>query len=343
MNLRRVHRWLGLALSLLLCVISITGILLVWKPEYLRFTVPDADAPLQTSNLEIAQSIDNILAAHPTQSVRLIQVQPHDLSLYKVFLEDQRYAWHAQGGELVQRWSNNERLEAWLLDLHHRFLLGNTIGLNMAGFSGILLVPLVMLGFYLWWPNRHAASFTVLPQGSRPGQLLRSHRNIGVISVIPILIVAITGVILVYPVESARVLLGDYANRAKPYIYTPEDSRIQPSTEGKLNYALAQFPVARIRSVRPPNGDFQTFIIGLQQADSWDRLGRTQVTFSNGEPVEISNALQQETDKRLFDFMFPLHTGLLPLWYRLLLSLFGLLLLLVGGFGVVAYLKRQFR
>ena len=341
MFVRSLHRWVGLLLCVLLAIISITGVLLAWKPEYLRATVAGADQPIVKDIRGIARAVDSIIESHPAKTVSLIQIYPHELSVHKVRLSGKRYAWYSQSGELVQLWASNERIEDWLLDLHHRFLLGNTIGLNMAGFSGILLVPLVLIGLWLWWPNRNNSAFKLLPQGSRPGQLLRSHRNFGVISSVPILFVAISGVILVYPAESARVLLCDTTKQPKPHVRPISSDIAYPGTAEKLEYVLSVFPGARIRLVRPPSEYSDRFLVGVQQLQGLNRLGHTHISFENHRPVEVRNALQQSASKRMFDFVFPLHTGLLPLWYRLLLTLFGVALLLVSSLGVIAYLKKR--
>ena len=122
--LRSLHRWLGLALSLLVIVISTTGILLVWSPEYVKLTVPEARSPIVDDLESLGQAVDNILTTHPAKTVRLIEFNPRDLGVHKVVLQDAHYAWHDQSGGLIQAWASNERLEDWLLDLHHRFLLG---------------------------------------------------------------------------------------------------------------------------------------------------------------------------------------------------------------------------
>lgn len=341
MLVRKLHRWFGLALSLFLLVIGITGVLLIWKPEYIAQTVPTANAPL-VSNIEaLARAIDVVIAAYPEHQIRLIQIQPDGLALFKVFLSDTRYAWHDQAGVQLQLWSSNGRLEDWLLDLHHRFLLGNTIGLNIAGFSGILLVPLVLIGACLWWPSRKAAKFVIWPRSLRPGYLIRSHRNLGVLALAPMLLLAVTGVILVYPAESATVLLDPQELAAKPFVYTPQDVSYQESTAAKFRYATATFPQATLRWVRPPTEFSDQFMVGLQAADSINRVGKSHVAFERHRPVEILQASAQSGAKRLFDFMLPLHTGKLPLWYRLLLTLFGLMLIAVVCLGVLTWCKKR--
>lgn len=340
MWLRRVHRWLGLVLSSLLLVISVTGVLLVWKPEYLRLSVPGADEPLQVERQQLAAAIDNILLRHTPGSVRLIQIHPNDVSLHKVLLSDKRYAWHNQQGELIEIWHSNQRLEDWLLDLHHRFLLGNKIGLNMAGFSGLLLFALVGVGLVLWWPRRRLLKLGFLPRGQQRGRFMRAHSNIGGVSVLPFLIIAVSGVILVYPVESAKVLLPPPASTPQHLTPLVREGNAAATTLDQLNLAVSHYPASRLRWYRPATPEYPQIIVGLQQPHGFNRVGNSSVTFADGYATETANALAQPQAKRLFDFMFPLHTGMLPLWYRLLLTLFGAALAVVVAFGVWSWSKR---
>ncbi|MBL4672334.1 MAG: PepSY domain-containing protein, partial [Arenicella sp.] len=156
MSIKLFHRYIGLLLCLIMLSISITGVILVWKKEYLWLSV-DGARQVADPNM-LAKAIENIEASYDDGEVTFIQLYSEDLSIHKVFLSDRRYAWHNQRGDKVQVWSGNQRWEDFFLDLHHRFLLGNKIGLNIAGFGGLLALPLLVLGFILWWPRRRLLS-----------------------------------------------------------------------------------------------------------------------------------------------------------------------------------------
>ena len=340
--LKNLHRWVGLALALPVLVIALTGTLLIWSPEYIRATVPQAQTEIQNDLISLSKAVDVILQSHPADSVRFIEFNPNNLSLHKAYLSNKSYAWHSQDGSLVQTWSANERLEDWLLDLHHRFLLGNTVGLNLAGFSGLLLILLTLVGIFLWWPARGSAAFIVRPKPWRYGLILRSHKNHGILSTFPILMLAITGVVLVYPSEAGNLLLGEPSRQAqRQQALTQYDAQL--TTLEKLATSLEVFPNASIKWVRPPNDGFDKFIVGVQQTHSWNRLGKSHVLFDQDVPTEKLDALAQTPDKRLFDFLFPLHTAQLPVWYRLALTVFGIMLLIVIVMGCSAWFKRSLK
>ena len=159
---RRLHRYIGLAISAILLIISITGVLLLWKKEYLWLSIHDARETVATELLPSA--INNIESQYDANEVVFIQFYSEDLALHKIFLTERRYAWHNQHGDFIQQWSANERLEDFLLDLHHRFLLGNTIGLNIAGIGGLLALLVIILGLVIWWRRRNRLLKGLLPK-----------------------------------------------------------------------------------------------------------------------------------------------------------------------------------
>ena len=320
--------------------ISITGCLLVWKPEYLWLTIYQAREVQNHESAFIADAIESIENHHPSGSIKLIQIFSEDLALHKVFLSDQQYAWHDQRGKLVQLWGSNQRIEDWLLDLHHRFLLGNTIGLNIAGFGGLLLIPLILVGLFIWWPRRRLLKTGVIPKSLRHGSLMRSHGNLGSLSIIPILIVSISGVILVYPTQARYLLLPSSSNTL---LSGSVDGHTSPITNwsARLDTANSLYPQSRIRWVSPATAKYPNFSVGLQQQQTWNRMGNTTLSFIDGVLTSNQDALARSPAVRLMDFTFPLHTGKLDLWYRLLLTLFGLSLGSISLLGLTSYIRRR--
>ena len=313
---------------------------MIWKPEYLWLTIYQARETQNHDSGFIVDAIESIENHHPRGSIKLIQIFSEDLALHKVFLSNQQYAWHDQRGDLVQKWGSKQRIEDWLLDLHHRFLLGNAIGLNIAGFGGLLLIPLILIGLFIWWPRRRFLKIGVMPKSIRHGSLIGSHGNLGFLSIIPILIVSISGVILVYPMQARNFLLPKANNSL---LVSSVESHAPPITNwsDRLATASSLYPQSRIRWVSPATEKYPNVSVGLQQAQAWNRMGNTTLSFIDDALTSNQNALTRSTAVRLMDFTFPLHVGKLDLWYRLLLTLFGLSLGSVSLLGLASYIRRR--
>jgi uncharacterized iron-regulated membrane protein len=210
MKLGTVHRWLGLALCAGMLIISATGTLLLWKKEYLWLTIPQARESISEHSEVLAKAVETIVSSYAVDQVLSIQVHSQGLALHKVYLPKQHYAWHDQQGNKLQEWSGQQKPEGFLLDLHHRLLLGNKVGLNIVGFSGLLLLLLLSLGLILWWPRRKSLLHGLLPRSKSRSDWLRSHANIGAVTLLPLMPIIVSGIVLIYPIESRDLLLGDH-------------------------------------------------------------------------------------------------------------------------------------
>ena len=342
-----LHRWLGFALCFTILSISLSGVLLVFKKEYLWLSMPDARQELKLSLPDIAQTIETITAQYDENEIALIQTHSEDLALYKVYSGESDRAWYNQQGEQIDQWQNNGRLEDWLLDLHHRFLLGNDIGLNIAGFSGLFLVLVALLGFITWWPRRRTLKLGVIPKQIKKGTLRVSHGNLGAINFLAILLIAISGIILTYPNESRDWLLTPFLED-EDYLLSegPRDTLIGKehiSWQRVLERALAQYPGASVRWVTPESFFSAYRVVGLQQTDGWNFSGKTVIYVDVLEGYMDVNidAIKRPKIERLYDFLYPLHTAKLGLWYRLLLCLAGLALFFSTLFGMIAFIKNK--
>ena len=323
--------------------------MLVWKKEYLWLSVDKAQYTADHSTETVANAIQNIEQSYQQGELQFIQLNSEGLNIHKAFLKDRHHAWHDQQGNKLQQWTANQRWEDWLLDLHHRFLLGNTIGLNIAGFSGILLLGLLCVGISLWWPRRRTFTLSQLSKVQQRGTLLRSHGSLGFGSATFIFVVTLTGVILVYPNESRQVLLDPYvpapqtaSKKADKIELDALSGREHGSWLRLLQRSLAIYPSSRLAWVSLPTEKYPQYSIGLQQENSWNQTGKTTVYFDakSLKMTKHTNGQLLPTAQRVFDFSYPLHTGKLPIWYRMFLSLIGLALFWLVTLGLISYIKK---
>ncbi|MFT5573507.1 MAG: putative iron-regulated membrane protein [Cryomorphaceae bacterium] len=340
MQLKQIHRWLGLCLVAVMLVISLTGTVLLWKREYLWITIPDARQLLELGPTAISDAVLVMQDFYSDHELSFVQLGSENLSLHRGYLSNKRYAWHNQKGTQLEVWQGNDRFEDWLLELHHRFLLGNTIGLNIAGFGGLLLLLLMFIGFWLWWPRRQFFKLGLVPRSNDRGAWMRSHANLGALSLIPVMVLSISGVILVYPTESKRVLVDGFqapAVSVKEQIELPQ----QPTLFAALELVEQQFPSSRPRWISLPSAERKSFVIGLQVQGAWNRMGNTSMTFYPDGRLTITRAELQSSLKRGFDFSYPLHTGKFDWYWRLLISIIGLSLSALCVYALRSYLKRS--
>ncbi len=327
---------------MLLLLVSITGVMLVWKREYLWVTIPQA-RELRAEQSVLAEAAVAIASSHPEGEVMFVRFYSEGLSIHKVYLTGRRYAWHDEQGNLIQIWQGNERFEDWLLDLHHRLLLGNTFGLNAVGMGGLLVIFLMLSGAIIWWPWRRGYSMNFVPNNGRHGSLLKSHGQVGVTIALPALLIVTTGVILVYPTESRYILrdgLGEPELPRTVVVDAPELSS-DVSWSAAFDYAQRRFPEGHLNWLSYPRADSTSFTVGVQEAASFNVMANTTIKFGVEQGVIVKHQSDQTINQQALDYAYPLHTGKFPTWYRLLLSVVGVLLAWLSFLGLLAFSKRK--
>ena len=343
---RSIHAWSGVALALLLLIISITGVLLVWKQEYLRLVLPEARQSFSANAESLAKIATSVEHQFAGEQINLIEFPVKNFSLTKVTFANNDLAYVDVQGNMIGRWGLNQRWEEWLFDLHHRLLLGN-LGLILVGWSGLIFLLVVITGLISFWPLRRSWREGVLLRGITRAHLLRSHRNLGVVEALPLLVTLITGVTLAFPKQTEKYLLEPFRPEAYSLKFTEHLDDLSGSQSAgwlpSMQRALRSFQGAEIRSIQPPNAISPYRIIGLQQSGEWNPQGLSKVYIdAEGGYMDMRiDSQAQPISERLFKAGYALHTGRLGLGYKLLLTFSGLIAAMICLLGFVSFIKKQ--
>lgn len=343
---RTLHAWSGAALSLLVLLTSITGLMLVWKQDYLRLSIPEARVDFTPSPEALADIAATVENQFDNDDILLIQLPTENFPLAKVTLTDVRYAYVDIQGNIIDQWVQNERWEEWLYDLHHRLLLENT-GLLIVGLGGLAVIIVVAAGIIAFWPFRRRFRRGFLPAGSSRPHLLAAHHNIGIVTALPLIIILATGVILAFPAQTDELLVEPFRGEEYSTDFGENVDDISGGDSGDwlpaMERAQAVFPEARIRSVQVPNFFSPYRIIGLQQPGELhpQGLSRVYIDARDGYMDIRIDAKSLPMAERLYNAGLPLHTGRIDsLFYKVLLTFVGLLATILSLFGLTAFIKR---
>lgn len=348
--IRTLHAWGGLTLALLLMLSSVTGTLLVWKEDYVKLITPAARVDFDPSPANLAPIAAAVEAQFENNDILNIQFATAAFPLTRVTLYDTNYAYVDVNGNVVDQWHMNERFEEWLYDLHHRLLLDD-LGLTLVGLAAIALVILVLLGVITFVPLRRHFSKNILPRNLKRSTLVSSHRSLGIVIALPLLLTLITGITLAFPFQVEEMFL-DELRQTEEYSDAMVVGIDDVTGEGTGDWlpaferTLAVFPGAEIRSATVPSGFTLHRVIGVQQPGDWNRTGTSHV-YIDSELGYMDLRIDSKgfpAIERIYNAGYPLHTGKTgSLLYKLFLTLVGVGVALLSFMGFTSFIKSKLK
>lgn len=348
--IRTLHAWGGITLALLLILSSVTGSLLVWKEDYVKLITPEAHVEFEPTPAALARIGFSVEEAFDNNEILNIQFATRYFPLTKVTLYDTNYAYVDIDGNVVDQWHENDRIEEWLYDLHHRLLLDN-LGLTIVGLAAIALMVLVLLGVITFIPLRRHFGKGILPRSTSRIALITSHRNLGIFLTLPLLLTLVTGITLAFPQQVESWLLDDIRS-TQEYSDSMVENMDDITGEGTGDWQSAMqrtfdvFPGAVIRSAQVPNGFSDVRIIGVQQPGDWNPngLSRTYIEEGMGYMDLRIDTRSFPLIERIYNTGYPLHTGKINSFlYKIFLTLCGLGIACLSIFGLTSFIKSQLK
>jgi uncharacterized iron-regulated membrane protein len=333
--LRKIHAWAGLGLCLILTPLALSGASLVFKPQWIRATVPGADVAVVVTPEAGALAMARAEAAFG--SVRSVTFAGPEVGLHQVYVADGG-GYLSPAGAVVQTWGQNERVVDWLFDLHHHLLSGDA-GQTVAGIAGLLAVAMVLTGLVIWAPAWRSFRGRIAPGRGRSGWL-SAHRDLGLVATPILLTILLTG---------APVALNQFTpsvmgfERAAP----PAGAFGAGEVDWRVALAAAQarFPGSELRVAIPAAEAGKPASIRLRQPGEWHANGRTIVYVdpATSRIAAVDDAMTQEPASRLYNAFWPVHAskvGGLP--WKIATFLGGLSLAALSIYGAESYRRKLF-
>jgi uncharacterized iron-regulated membrane protein len=201
--LQKIHLYVGLILGLIFFVMALSGTILVYRAEIIGAFM-DQLPPSQ--KLTIAQEV-RALEILPVAGVSFIDFPHWEAPYLRV--------WYLNGDIEYYNPANLEKIAIrglivesmmFLADLHIHLLAGER-GEHISGFFGIALIAMILSGLWLWWPGRRGFKFKhILPKNLKRNSSLKSHRALGVICSLLLLVIVSSGVGLIFYPQSQKVI-----------------------------------------------------------------------------------------------------------------------------------------
>jgi uncharacterized iron-regulated membrane protein len=341
---RQLHAWAGLALSLLLLALALSGAALVHKEAYWRLVYPELRAPAPAlSSADHAAAIA-AAQAHFGAELRTVKLPEPGVPAYHLYLEGGEAFLAADDHHVIDRWRARERVMPLLFDLHAHLMAGER-GEQVGGVVALLGALLAATGLVLWWPaRRRFAAKHLLPRDLSRRTLLLWHRDLGALASPVLLLVLLTGSGLVF-YEAARTLLHGVLGSEASVAARPRGEADLSGTlaDGAMVARVGEaLPAARLVFYYPPRGGATLHQFRLKQPCELHPNGRSYVYLDGtGRVVQRVDACDAAAGERAAHAMYPLHAGKTGgAAYKLTAFLSALALAAISASGALTYLGK---
>lgn len=303
-----LHLWVGLGVGSVFAVIGLSGSVLVFHEDLLRWQHPQLAA--QTAHVDGAV-LARLLEREGPQGLRSLQLPNEHLPVWTGFYADRHRAYFSPGdGALLLTRSHDDDPLLWLHYLHTHLLAGKP-GEEVLGVIGWISLGLLLTGLYLWWPKRgRMLAQLKVHRGPPVRRWLTWHRSSGVLLLPLLLLATLTGVGMIYR-EAAELVLGDLFGAAAHQ--DPPTRPLQGPVDWPrvLERAQAALPGARLSRVAVPKDGNAVISIRLRSTGEWHPYGRSTVDLDTGtgDALRVRDATAEPLGTRMNYAIYPLHVG----------------------------------
>ena len=246
-------------------------------------------------------------------------------------------------GEILGIRARGQTFLGFVRAVHVRLAAGD-VGRNILRWSAVPMLFSLVSGLYLWWPVKR---MRIRGLWWSTGFWFDVHSAVGIFSLLPLLVLAATGVVIGFEDQVARVI--DKLTAARPahvnVVTKPEPQTESPpiTPDQAVAIASAQLPGAVPYRVQMPRYG-GVYVVALAVAQ--DRLAGERNSVSvdpwSGKIISASFSTSLTTRERLMVTNEAMHTGeIFGMPSRIIVALAGILLPVQALSGIVFWLLRR--
>ncbi|MGH8684577.1 MAG: PepSY-associated TM helix domain-containing protein [Nitrosospira sp.] len=357
MKIRRVvfnfHLYIGLAAGLFLVLSGLTGSMIVFREEIETLAHPELMETAGHGERAPVQAVLNAVRhTYPQDKLLSVRMPRTPQQTYLLKMNDAHglfvYA-DPYSGKLLGAFRQEDTFMGWIALLHTELLIGER-GKNILGASALLLICMGVTGLFLWWPpngiRKLSRGFKIDWQAPWKKLIFDMHRALGIYTALFLLIIAFTGVSLVFNNTMAGLtnfLTGSPSRPAPPLSDLPAAVSTGPSLDELLNHAdrILPGPTTWINLPQTPQAPL---VVRKKMPEESHPNGRNFIYFDQytGEILLIENALMAPSGTRIYNTFYPLHVGIIGgLPTRILQVIIGFSPLILFATGFIMWRNRR--
>lgn len=359
---RKLHLWLGLSLGALFVLLSLTGSALVFYPEIDTLLHPEIQAegniaPPDWRSLAWDRALRTVRAAYPektgpwrfevTGTAGAIPARYYAPPETAGRTFAPMMVWISPDGSQVLRrdyWGSYAM--TFIYDLHMK-LLAEGLGAAIVGYSGILILVLLLSGLWAWWPRGSWRKAVAFKRRAAPSRRLRDLHKLSGLWSLPVLLILVgTGVMLGLPDERDRLLSAAVAPvDPMPKATSSQSSGKQIPISTALEQAHRALPDARLAWIEVPGPGTGVFKLRMQQPNDPSFRFPHSYAFVDqyeGKVRAVVNSKDASASSAFNNWLHPLHDASIGgVWTRILVFLVGIFPLGLFVTGWIRWSRRS--
>ena len=341
----KIHLVIALIAGAFLVLLGATGSIIAFEPELDRLLHPGLAYVTPTGRvLSLAEIGDAISRAYggepivgflPSASPNV----PTEVIMPRGIVVANQYT-----GEILGLRTRGQTFLGLVRALHVRLASGDA-GRNILRWSAVAMLFSLTSGFYLWWPLKRVR----IRGSARSGRFwFDLHNSIGILSLLPLLALAGTGIVIGFEDQVALLLdklVGPGPVNVIPAFARsePEPGAIQITPDQAVAIASARLPGAVPYRVQMPRYG-GVYIVALTFSDN--RIARERNSISidpwNGKIIATSLSAELTIRERFMAVNEAIHTGtILGAPSRIIAALVSILLPVQAVSGLIIWLRRR--
>jgi uncharacterized iron-regulated membrane protein len=340
----KIHLVIALVAGMFMMILGATGSVIAFAPELDRllhrglwYVAPTAKV---RSLVEIGDAASREYGGEPIVAF-VLSASPRVPT--EVIMPSGIVAVNQYTGEILGVRTRGQTFPGFVRALHVRLATGD-VGRNIVRWSAVAMLFSLVSGLYLWWPLKRVRIRG--PWWSR-GFCFDLHNTIGIVSLLPLLVLAGTGTVLAFEDQVASLLdkpagsvsVHTVAALTRP---EPEPGATQITPDQAVAVAAAQLPDAVPYRVQMPRYG-GVYVVALTFSDNRITRDRNTVSINpwNGKIIATTLSAELSTGERFMARNEAIHTGtILGIPGRIFAALVSILLPVQALSGLIMWLRR---
>ncbi|SER76969.1 Uncharacterized iron-regulated membrane protein [Nitrosomonas sp. Nm51] len=317
---QKIHLWIGIIIGIFFSLSGISGSILVFDDELDTFfnahlwRVEPQSGVIRLD--DATNRVQSGFAEHTLLLARLPRESGHSIE-YWVKKDEAIQQVYVDPWTLDILGVRNEHAGflGFLHDLHVH-LLADDDGLFVNGLMGLILLLTVLTGLWLAWPGwrKLISALRVPRKSSRFARWFALHRSLGLISMLLLFIVGLTGAAMVFYKQTNTALIAVFGGPGltePPLIEHVDLHAIPKSPSTLLHAAESSIPGADATWLRFPAKPEIAFVVRLKYPDESHPNGTSYVALNgvSGEVLMVHDARRSGAGQQIADMKYPLHIG----------------------------------